>query len=159
MEHLGNFAQTYSRAPWRKQLQFAGLFSLGLVILALVAGVYLSVSARASTIGRDIQSMQRDIEKINREIEDRQAQLAILLSSDVMEKRAKSIGFEKINSEETIYMAIDGYYGKLPVRLAPYSTRTAPGAPGIPSEYTESIFDWLERQVVVYIVAVNEVQP
>jgi cell division protein FtsL len=159
MEHLGNFAQNYSRAPWRKQLQYAGLFSLALVVVALVAGVYLSVSARAAMVGRDIQFMQKDIEKLDREIEDRQAQLAILMSSDGMENRARNLGFEKVNPEEVIYMSIEGYAGKQPIRLAPYSTRTAPGAPGIPPEYTESIFDWLERQVVLYIVPTSEVQP
>ena len=42
MNHLENLAQSYSQAPWRKQLQLIGLFSLFLVSVALVAGIYLS---------------------------------------------------------------------------------------------------------------------
>jgi cell division protein FtsL len=159
MDHLGNFAQTYSQAPWRKQLQLAGLFTLVLVVVALVAGVYLSVSARSATVGRNVQKMQRSIDTLDREIEDRQSQLAILLSSGVMEKRARDLGFTQVDPEEVIYMSIEGYGGKQPVRLAPYSTRTAPEALLVPPEYTESIFDWLERTMVLYVVPTSEVQP
>jgi cell division protein FtsL len=159
MERLGNFAQNYTQAPWRKQLQFAGLFSLALVVVALVAGVYLSVSARSATVGRHIQDMQREIDGLDNEIEDLQSRLAVLMSSGSMEERARSLGFERINAEETIYLSVEGYAGKQPLRLAPYITRTAVEARGIPPEYTESVFTWLERQVVTYVVSASEVQP
>ena len=72
MDRLEDFAQAYSQAPWRKQLQIIGLFSLILVFGALVAGIYLNVSARAATAGRDIQSKQEEIEALDLEIEDLQ---------------------------------------------------------------------------------------
>jgi len=47
---MDKFTQSYSQAPWRKQLQFIGLFSLILVFVALVAplalvGLWLTRSA------------------------------------------------------------------------------------------------------------------
>ncbi len=94
MDQIDNITQAYSQAPWRKQLQFIGLFSLILVFVALIAGIYLNVSAQTASTGRDIQYMKGQIETLDREIEDMQSQIALLLSDHVMEKRAQSMGFE-----------------------------------------------------------------
>ena len=57
-----NIVQAYRQSPWRIQLQVVGLFLLLLVMIALVAGIYLNVTARAATIGRRIQEMQFEIQ-------------------------------------------------------------------------------------------------
>ncbi len=46
MERVYGLTQAYSQAPWRKQLQLIGIFLVVLVFFALVAGIYLSVTAR-----------------------------------------------------------------------------------------------------------------
>jgi hypothetical protein len=40
-----NVTQAYQQTPWRLQLQRFGLFLLGLVIIGLVAGLYLYITA------------------------------------------------------------------------------------------------------------------
>ncbi len=145
MDKLESFAQSYAQAPWRKQLQIIGLFSLGLVALALVAGIYLTVSARAAAVGRDIQEKQRSITALDREIEDLQAQLALILSSAEMEARARKLGFEPLAPDQIIYLDIPGFAERPTAELAPASQRSAPPAPGLPPEYTESLFTWLQR--------------
>ena len=147
MNHLENLAQTYAQAPWRKQLQLIGLFSLILVSIALVAGIYLNVSAKAAAVGRDIQSMQEDIEELDREIEDLQSHLAMVLSSSEMEARALKMGFAPLNAEQTVYLKIPGYIARQPVVLAPNSQRTLVSAPVLPVQYTESLFDWARRRM------------
>ncbi len=124
MNHLENLAQTYSQAPWRRQLQIIGLFSLVLVLIALVAGIYLSVSAKSAAVGRDIQAMQNDIEDLDRDIEDLQSELATILSSSAMEARALQLGFTPLPAEQTVYLKIPGYAARQPVTLAPNSQRT-----------------------------------
>ncbi len=147
MEQLENIAQTYSQAPWRKQLQMIGLFSLLLVFIALVAGIYLNVSARTATLGREIQSMQRQILRLDQEIEDLQSQLAFMVSADAMGKRADDLGYRRVGPDEVLYVAVPGYIERQPVVLAPYSGRSVVGATVIPAEYTESLFEWVKRQV------------
>lgn len=142
MNHLENLAQTYSQAPWRKQLQFIGLFSLFLVSAALVAGIYLSISAKSAAVGRDIQAMQGDIEEIDRDIEDLQSQLATVLSSTSMEARALQLGFTSLSAEQTVYLKIPGYTARQPVTLAPNPQRALVSAPVLPAQYTESLLDW-----------------
>jgi cell division protein FtsL len=145
MNHLENLAQTYAQAPWRRQLQIIGLFSLVLVSIALVAGIYLNVSAKAAAVGRDIQVMQVEIDELDREIEDLQSHLATILSSSEMEARALKMGFAPLPAEQTVYLNIPGYVARQPVVLAPNSQRTIVGASVLPAQYTESLFDWARR--------------
>ena len=140
-------ARAYAQAPWRKQIQLIGLFSLVLVILSLVAGIYLSVSARTTAVGRDIQGMYRDIDILDQEIEDLQGRAAFLNSSAEMAKRARELGFKPLNGDQVVYLQISGYIDRQPAVLAPYTNQPLTSAPGLPPEYTETLFDWFIRQV------------
>lgn len=159
MEHLETLAQSYSQAPWRRQLQLIGLFLLSLVAVAMVAGIYLSVSAKASEVGRDIQRNQKLIEEYDREIEDRESRLAIILSSDEMEARALKLGFQPIQSDQVVYMNIPGYIQQRPVVLAPSSPRELTGAPMVPMQYTESLFTWIQRKLSGKSLVISGVGP
>lgn len=158
MNHLENIAQTYAQAPWRKQLQLIGLFSLILVSIALVAGIYLNVSAKAAAVGREIQSMQDDIEELDREIEDLQSDLATILSASAMEARALQLGFTPLPAEQTVYLKIPGYVARQPVTLAPNPQRTLVSAPVLPAQFTESLFDWAKRHLSDLPSLISEVR-
>lgn len=147
MDRLENLAQSYSQAPWRKQVQFIGLFSLVLVFIAVIAGIYLNVSARAAAIGREIQAMQSDIEDLDREIEDLQTQWAALMATESMDKRAREIGFEPIKMDEAMFLIVPGYVERSTAALAPYAERELPKSYYLPAEYSESLFTWAKRQV------------
>jgi len=159
MHRIENFAHTYSQAPWRKQLQIIGLFFAVLVFLALVAGIYLNVSARAATVGREIQDLQKTTEAINRDIEDLQSQLAVIQSSSEMEARAFEMGFLEMKSDEMLYLPVPGYQEKQLPNLAPYSERPLIGVPSKPPEYTESLFSWIIRKANGLSINFLEVEP
>lgn len=158
MERFENLARDYSQAPWRKQLQIIALFLLIVVLIALVAGVYLSISARTTAVGRDIQLMQTNITTYDREIEDMQSQLARILSSSQMETRAENLGFVQVPSDEIVYLAVPGYAERKAVVLAPTSERTVVRAIAMPPEYTESIFNWLVRKAMDWYAFLTEEQ-
>jgi cell division protein FtsL len=147
MNRLEDLAQSYSQAPWRKQLQVVGIFLLALVLVALVSGIYLSVSARTAAVGRDIQSMQRKIEDLDREIENLQSQLAAIRSSTEMEARAMQMGFEPLQPDQILYLHIPGYIARQPVILAPSEQRALVSAHVLPPQYTESLLTWMKRQI------------
>jgi hypothetical protein len=151
MNKLGTIAQSYTQAPWRRQLQLIGLFSLFLTLTALVAGIYLSVSAKAALAGRDIQNKQAEIESVDRDIEDRASRLAAILSTDAMADRARKMGFEPIQPEQIVYMKIPGYTGWNGVVLAPASPPQVVGAEVTPREYTESVFAWMRRELATNV--------
>lgn len=147
MERVYSLTQAYSQAPWRKQLQWIGIFLVVLVFFALVAGIYLSVTSRATTVGRQIQGMQADIDRLEQENADLQSQLAFLTSSSVMAKRAQDLGFGLIQMDEPVYIKVSGYQSRQPVTLAPDRAPIVSAAPMVPPEYTESLFQWLSRQL------------
>jgi len=159
MDQLEHITRAYSQAPWRKQWQIIGLVSLILVLIAMIAGVYLSISAQATAVGRDIQSMQATTIAVDRENEDLQSHLALILSSSEMEARARSLGFVPVPPEQIVYLNVPGYEERQPIILAPSNERSVVGARYMPPEYTESIFEWLFVHARLWYSSMIEVQP
>ncbi len=147
MYRVQNITQAYSQAPWRKQIQWIGLFMLGLIVIAMVAGIYLSVSAQASTVGREIQVMYAEMEEIRRNIEDMESQIAYLISNSQMEKRAEELGFVPVESDEIFYILVPGYIKPDHANLAEPPGSSFPIVPTISPEYTQSLMDWLRERV------------
>jgi cell division protein FtsL len=148
MNSVQRFTQAYNQAPWRKQLQLIGLFLLILIMGALVAGIYLSVTARASTIGRNIQYMRSDMEKIERDIEDLETKLAFILSNKEMQDRAGKLGFQPAEPGQAVFVVVPGYSGPDAISLAqPPGPVIHQAGPSLPSDYTQSLFDWLRERV------------
>ncbi len=139
--------QAYRQAPWRRQLQVIGLFSASVVFVALVGGVYLNVSARAATIGREIQDMQADIQEMQQTNEDLVTQLALLSSARVMEARAREMGFEPVDSEDITYLVVSGYGGRQTATLAPPPGARFQFGPQLPREFTISLLEWMQEFV------------
>ncbi|MCI0519557.1 MAG: hypothetical protein L0Z70_04800 [Chloroflexi bacterium] len=159
MEQVRHFTQAYSQAPWRKQVMFIGLFLLIVVFIALVAGIYLDVTARTATIGREIQGMQADMAELRLKNADLATRLAGLTSAAEMEKRARSMGFEPIVKDQSMYLVVPGYIARQEVRLAAAPGEVKTVAAALPAEYTESLVDWLSRQVKPVLDEALELKP
>jgi hypothetical protein len=162
MQNVQNITQAYSQAPWRKQVQWIGAFLLVLVFIWLIAALYLDVTARAATIGREIQDMQvglvetanttpdqgnlRSIEDLKRRNADLQAQLAYLLAEDTMQARAEDLGYELIEPGTSLYVEVPGYVPPQTATMAP------PPGPTVSSQETQvtivrsSLLDWVKEQ-------------
>jgi hypothetical protein len=158
MNNVTQIVQKVHQAPWRVQRQWVVLFLLGLVVIAMVAGVYLNVTVRATLAGREIQALLNpslinlnpDLQPnsiatnqcINSELE---MQLADLTSVKSMAQRAEAMGFQPATPDDTIFVAVPGYVEQSGVDLStPGSSHTA--APAILPEYTESWFDYFLNQ-------------
>jgi cell division protein FtsL len=147
MERVEKFTQAYREPPWRRQMQIVGVFAVVLILFALVATIYLNVTSRAALIGRDIQAMNSDIEDTALDISNLRAQLASISVSDQMERRAKALGFQPINNDETLFIAVPNYIDRRPAELGPATAPAIAPQPAIPAEYTESLFVWMRRQL------------
>jgi hypothetical protein len=148
MENFQNLTQAYSQAPWRKQLKFIGLFLLLVVFIALIAGIYLDVTARTATIGREILIVKKEIDVLELEVSDLETRLAFMTSSNEMEKRALSLGFQPVEIDQTMYLVVDGYVSDEYVNLAPPPETVETVAANLPPDFTESLFDWLGQNVL-----------
>ncbi len=147
MDSIENFAYAYSQTPWRKQLRIIGLFSLVLVIVAMIAILYLTVTAYTTAAGRDVQYYKYLLATGNLEIEDLESQLAILRSYDQMGARAEKLGFAPLTPEQIVYLNIPGFPAQQPVRLTSGMPRSVAPAHITPAEYSESLMTWMKRKL------------
>jgi cell division protein FtsB len=139
--------QAYRQAPWRRQVQWIGLFLAAVIFVAVVAGVYLSVTARAAAYGRNIQDVRADMDILEKEIEDLETDLASLTSVEVMEERARDLEYLPIQKNQMIHLTVSGYGGR---PLADQSV-VAPESPQenntLPPEFTLSLIEWFQMTV------------
>jgi len=159
MEGVIRTTQAYSQAPWRRQLQMAVVFLVCLILAAVVAAVYLNVSAQSVTMGTDIQNMQWNIEQIKRSTEDLETQFAYLTSATTMEERAQKMGFQQVQPDQIVYIKVPGYPGRQPAVLAPPPGPAEASAVVLAPEYTQSLLDWLERNLLKPAGLIAEVRP
>jgi cell division protein FtsL len=158
MDGVRQLTQAYSQAPWRKQLQILGLFLLVVVLAALVAGIYLNVTARGATIGREILWMQSRIEDLQLENSDLETRLAMVNSAAVMEQRALAMGFQPLGRDEVTYIVVPGYVSRQQAVIAPPPKPVVVVA-NLPADYTESLFVWLEERALPAVQEWLEVLP
>ena len=136
----------YRQAPWRVQRQWIGAFLLGVVAVAMIAALYLDVTARAAVAGREIQEMRIQITTIQRENADLETQLADLTSTAVMQKRAEVLGYRPVQPGELDYVPVPGFVPpEPPILLA--AEDAAPPVQNRPTEYTESLLEWFRDRI------------
>ncbi|MDR3575927.1 MAG: hypothetical protein P4L50_18850 [Anaerolineaceae bacterium] len=135
--------QAYQQAPWRSQVQAIGLFLLALVVAALVAGLYLSISAQTSAEGIAIMNLENQKEDLQRQIADLKTQVGMLTSASVMQQRAQALGYQVTDSSNSTYMDVANYPGRQAAELAPTDPPQVQTQSLIKSDYTESLWGWL----------------
>jgi cell division protein FtsL len=136
----------YKQAPWRVQRQWVGIFLLVVIGVAMVAALYLDVTARTAVTGREIQEMRVQITTIQRETADLETQLADLTSTVAMERRALALGYRPVQPGELDYVAVPGFVPPEPEILLA-AKDTAPPAESLPVEYTQSLLEWFEDRI------------
>ncbi len=144
MNNVTQIVQTVRQANWRVQRQWIGLFLLGLVLVAMVAGIYLNVTVRATLAGREIQMLQAEIANNTRTNSDLETQLASLSSVESMQKRADSLGYGPADPVDITYVFVPGYSPERAVNMSAPEVEQ-PMTYFILPAYTESLFDWLTR--------------
>ena len=146
MQTVNHLVHAYKIAPWRIQRQWVGNFLLAVVTLAMIAALYLDVSAQAAIAGREIQDLTSAITTSQQASADLQTQLASLTAASVMEERALSLGFEAMEPDEVEYLLVPGYAPPKPEILTSASLPQL-SAPSIPPEYTQSLLDWIDQKI------------
>ena len=136
----------YRQAPWRVQRQWVGVFLLAVIGAAMVAAIYLDVTARTAVTGREIQELRVEITTVQRENADLETQLADLTSTAAMQKRALELGYRPVQPGELDYVSVPGFAPPEPAILLA-AVDTAPQSNVLPMEYTESLLEWFELRI------------
>ena len=145
MENVSQIVQKVRQAPWRVQRQWIGVFLLALVMTAMVAGIYLNITVRATLAGRETQTLRNEITANQLINADAETHLAGLTSVEAMQLRAEAMGFHPAIPDEITYVSVPGYVTQPSVDLSTPGANQ-PVAPIILPEYTESWFDYFMNQ-------------
>ena len=148
LPNVNHFIHAYKIAPWRVQRQWIGNVLLAVVSLAMIATLYLDVTAMAAIAGREIQDLNAGILASQQASADLQTELALLTSASVMEERALELGFRPMIPEEVEYLIVPGYAAPKP-QILDSAQVLQMSAPSIPPEYTESLLDWLDHKITL----------
>jgi len=176
MENIQKLTHAYEQAPWRKQMYMIGVVLLILVSAAIIAGIYLNVTARAAAVGREIQEMQVrlygyhylstqagegavPIEELEQRIANLTSQLAMITSYQVMQERVQDLNLQPINAENIIYMEVPGYIDRQTTSLAPPPEPVVVNANVIDPQFKESLFEWVAEQVQKTARYISEARP
>lgn len=144
--NVNHFIHAYKVAPWRIQRQWIGNVLLAVVALAMVATLYLDVTAKAAIAGREIQDLNAAIQASQQVSADLQTELATLTSSSVMQVRALELGFRPTMPAEAEYVIVPGYFELKPDILSAAQIPQM-SAPSIPPEYNQSLLDWFDEKI------------
>ena len=136
----------YKQAPWRIQRQWIGAFLLVVIGIAMVAALFLDVTARAAVTGREIQEMRFEIIAIQRANADLETGLAKLTSSAEMQRRANALGYRPVLPVELDYIPVPGFVAPEPEILLAAEDVVVP-QPSLPYEYSESLIEWFDEQI------------
>lgn len=153
-----------------------GVILLFLVCAAIIAGIYLNVTARAAAVGRQIQEMQVrvygyhyltgdagenyvPIEELEQKIANLTSQLAYITSYSIMQERVKDLNLTPIDVDHIDYIEVPGYVERQTMSLAPPPVPVVVNASTIDPEFKQSLFDWVVDQVRKTARFINEVQP
>jgi len=151
LDRVSNLFQKYRQAEWRTQRQWVGLILLVLVGFILVSVASLGVTSRAALAGREIQDIKALITENEFNNADLKVELARLTSEEVMAPKAEDLGYHAISPGEITYVTVNGLIPQADFRIMQVEKSAAPIV--IQPEYTESLIDWLVRQVHPYVGA------
>ena len=140
--------QAYRRTPWRVQIQWIGYILLVIVIMALVSGLYLAITAETATAGVVIQNLDDEKKDVEFEIASLQSQIAFLTSATSMRSRAEEMGYKIQDQELVHYLIIPGYTGRQTVILAPPPSPNSVNQSVIKPTYTLSLWEWLYEGII-----------
>ncbi len=143
---VNHLVHAYRQAPWRIQRQWLGGFLLAVLAVAMVASLYLDITARAAISGRQIQALSDDITSVQQGNADLETRLAELNSTKAMEKRAQDLGYRPVDPNQVEYVLVPGYV-EPQLDILPVAPPLVPSAPSIPPAYTESLIEWVQREL------------
>jgi len=135
----------YKQAPWRIQRQWIGAFLLALIGAAMIAALYLDVTARAAVTGREIQELRFEIARLQRANADLETQLGNLTSTAEMQRRALELGYRPVKPGELDYVPVAGFVVPEPAILLAADDEVL-RAQTLPFEYTQSLLEWFSER-------------
>lgn len=143
--------QAYSNSPRRQKLQTIGGIFIAIVLTATMLILYLVVSAKVVSVGRQLQQAKDNIDQLVYLSVNYSNQIDRLSRFDVMEERAKEMGFRAPYPGEVFYVPVAGYpSGEGTVVEVVDNSRLAVINVNL-QEYHQTLFEWVGEQLSIFL--------
>jgi cell division protein FtsB len=134
---------TFERLNTRPQNQVAALGILGLMIMLVFGGVYLSQVATFATTNRQIEQLIEERDQLERTNEQLRGRIAELQTIPRLLARAEELGFRPATAADIEYLVVEGYNPNRNRTVVPQSVDLLPNtAP----QYDETFSGWVQQQ-------------
>jgi cell division protein FtsL len=143
--------QAYSNSPRRQKLQIIGSIFLAIVIAAIMMILYLVVSARVVSMGRQLQQAKDQIDHLVYQGVNYRNEIANLSRFEIMEKRAKELGFRAPYPGEVFYVPVSGISQQVETRVE-IENNARPAVINVNLlEYHETLFEWVGSKITDFL--------
>ena len=143
--------QAYSNSPRRQKLQIIGSIFMTIVIAAVMLITYLVVSARVVSVGRQLQQAKDDIDNLVYLSVNYRNEIANLSRFEVMEAKAKELGFRAPYPGEVFYVPVLGF-NLTEGRRVEIQNDTSPAVINVNLiEFHETLFEWIGKKLSVFL--------
>lgn len=138
------FQHTFSRKRFRTRNQATAMAILGIAVLLLLGGLYLSQVASFAITNREIEDLISRRDQLKRQNEQLVGEIASFRTVPRLYARAVEIGFRPAANSDIDYLLIEGYnpqrdYMQLETASPSQLEEAAP-------VYAETFSGWIERQ-------------
>jgi hypothetical protein len=139
--------QAYSNSPRRQKLQIVGSIFMAIIIAAVMLILYLVVSARVVSTGRQLQRAKNDIDHLVYLGVNYRNEIANLSRFEIMESKAKDLGFRAPYPGEVFYVPVEGYDQEEDT-LVEIQKNTKPDVINVNLlDYHETLFEWIGSRI------------
>jgi len=136
-------AHAFARTRWRPQNQVAALFVLGIALILIFGGLYLSQVASFATTNREIEGLIDERDRLERTNEQLRGQIASLETVPQLLERARQLGFRAATPQDIEYLVIEGYNPNRERTVAPLALEEQLDEG---PQYDETFSGWLQQQ-------------
>ncbi|MCJ7717558.1 MAG: hypothetical protein MUO54_13695 [Anaerolineales bacterium] len=142
-----SLVQAYSNSPRRQKLQIVGSIFIAIVATAVMLILYLVVSARVVSMGRQLQKAKDEIDQLVYLSVNYRNQIAQLSRFDVMETKAVEMGFRPPYPGEVFYVPVAGYDQPV-VTFLDVQGNSPPDVINVNLiEYHQTLIDWVGEEI------------
>jgi hypothetical protein len=139
--------QAHSNSPRRQKLQIVGSIFMAIIITAVMLILYLVVSARVVSTGRQLQRAKNDIDNLIYLGVNYRNEIANLSRFEIMESKAKDLGFRAPYPGEVFYVPVEGYDQEEDT-LVEIQINTRPAVINVNLlDYHETLFEWIGSRI------------
>ena len=138
--------QAAKRSQWHPTRTFMTIATLALIVAIIIGGLYLSQSANASAMGRQLEALITERNNLEQANEQLRADIASLRGVGRLLTRASELGFVSASQDQILYVVSASYNPRRQEEVELSDENIARASTSAAPIYDESFIGWVQQQ-------------